>query len=274
MQTMATRKISVEESAGAFAATYDGDASVHFEKSRQLARIGESTNLFTAPRPIAISDSKDRIEWQFLPGLLPIRDALLRMTVEQQIDASQRIGATLAVIHRDLDLAGDVFSPRRIVSSMKDLVLQERVATELDKAPVSNVHGDYACANLFLDQGNRIVTLDPEPNIYLFERADPSIRASAYLEISLLIQSLASRPDFVRSLRGGIDRICEACLDGYDLHATWRLDRRVVFALAAEIMLIYRSYRLNDGTETWIGRVAAGHFRKHAARRLSRLAKL
>ena len=190
MQPTATRKISVESTDQSFAATYDGDASVHFEKSRQLARIGESTNLFNAPRPIAISETKDRIEWQFLSGLKPIRSVLPRLATEHQLDVSRRIGATLAVIHRDLDLPGDVYSPHCLENSIKERALQKFVAAELEKAPVANVHGDYACANLFLDRENQIVTLDPEPNIYLFDRAAPSVRTSAYIEISLLVQSL------------------------------------------------------------------------------------
>ena len=270
---VATKKKARFVKDGRFVAEYDGDASLHFEKSIQLAEIADSSGCFVSPQPISLSDQRDTIEWEFLFELRPIRQALPKFCFDTQIEMAGRIGATLATIHRELRLPGDEFSPDGLLAEIGDNNITQHVAETMRDTGIHNVHGDFACANIFVDADDRIVTLDPEPNVYVFNGAIPSIRTSRYVEVGLLIQSLQSNGAFCRTLRNRVEAISASCLAGYERHAEFELDRQTVYALAAAIMNVYRSYRLHDGTESLVDRWAAGRFRKRQARSLLNVAK-
>ncbi|MCA9214636.1 MAG: hypothetical protein KDB27_16300 [Planctomycetales bacterium] len=269
MTPSATRKISIETADGKFVARYDGDATSHFEKARQLYRIGKESGLFVAPQPRGLSANSTTITWEHLPGLRSFRTAFAELSCNDQLSVARQIGAALARIHAELNLEGRQWSCQSIVNRIANSAVQTHVREEISRAAICNVHGDFACANLFLNEGNRLVTLDPEPNIYLFDRAEPSIRASIYLEIALLIQSLHSRRDFSITLGQQLDPVCSEILDGYENEAQQAICRKTTFCLAAEIMMIYREYRRTDGTESWLDRMKAARHRKRAAAHLN-----
>jgi hypothetical protein len=257
---------------GTFAAKYDRDATDHFDKSQQLFRIGSESRLFIAPKPLRKSELECTIESEYLHDIRPIRSALPRLTENEQISIAKRIGATLAAIHAGIQIDGQDFAAGFIVEQILDECLREHVRQTIASSVVRNVHGDFACANLFLDASNQLVTLDPEPNLYLFGGAAPSVQSTVYLELGLLVQSLNSSREFSRAMGTSLATVCGCCLDGYEEQSNLRIDRRAVFGLASGIMLVYRKYRMNDGTESWLDRRRAAQFRKQEARRLQRIA--
>ena len=264
-----------------FAKLFTSDATMEFEKASQVHRIAMTCLHFDAPRPLLVDGEINLIVWEGLSAMVPLRSFLIVHRAEHERTASimRCCGRALGAIHNRLQLPQAEYwdAPSPPPAAHVSQNLRAHVSAVLQEAPCRHIHGDYACANLFVRKDSngrhRLIVIDSSPNHYIFRGAATTVRAPIYYDVTTLMMTLYSKLSFYSYCRQQVRRYCEEFLNGYEDESGVLLDRTTVWACTSSFLSIYRGYQRNRSVESGITRLSAGLFRKYAARHLHKMAE-
>jgi hypothetical protein len=149
---------------------------VEVAKLTRAYEIAQRCHLFQVPKVLGFNESAGQINSEFIPDLHNLRNAVT--SEEMSASLMKKIGAALAVIHKDL------FLP-------KDMTLPLPQAYNVEGTEVF-LHGDYGLANIYLTPSNgRIVILDWQA----VRKLDvPATYGSRYFDLMCFVYNLFYRP--------------------------------------------------------------------------------
>ncbi len=248
------------------------------KRGRQLHLLGEKTGLFRAPRPLLRLSWAPAVVWEYLPGLANIRSFVDGIAgrgnrgMAEVLEVMSSCGRSLAAIHGEGDprCGMDAGAELRRVAPLSPE--GRKAAAALAGAPRRRLHGDFACANVFVmaaGAGHRdIVVLDACANSYLYPRPSYELSGPYYWDIAQFVSSLYSRWAFYLRHRGRLAELEKAFLDGYREVSGITPDPAAVGILTAETLLRYRDYQRRRRGRWRPADFADWLFRGRIARRL------
>lgn len=236
-----------------FVKSYPNNTKAEFLRGEALYDAARSTKLFIAPRPLSLIEDQKIILWEYLEGLIEVREYLTGHLRADPADVGNRrlffnkIGQVLAAVHEGLTgaISCEKWSP--IIPRSGEGVLDRYVEQQLLASPHRPLHWDYACGNLFVKGGGsagaEIVVLDAMANHYVLQQRGPGVESPVYVDIGQFIFSIYGHPVFSEAISSEADIYVSAFLEGYRAGSGIELDRAVAFACAGEIARLYQVYR-------------------------------
>jgi hypothetical protein len=266
-----------------FTKAYRNDVMLEYEKAQRIYTASLKSRHFLAPRPLCVVEDYSLIVWEYLPGLVNLRQFLLETRHPANIARGlhqtvlQSCGHALATIHLCLDPKHDVeqhLPDTTFETRFPDLSLH--VKEVLKRAPVRPLHGDFGCANICVSckEGEvpRVVVFDPSPNAFQYRQAQSSLTGSIYFDLSLLIASLNSNPTFYFRYSKDTLFLAEEFLHGYEQEASCAVDKCTALACAADVLFRYSAYQEKQIARGRLGALWLRKFRSWRARQLLRAA--
>lgn len=236
-----------------FVKAYAAHVKEEYRRGQEIYETSVASGTFRAPRPISLVESHNVIVWEYLDNLTPLREYLVRCLSagpDGETTCTRMLhecGSLLAAIHRTWAPTGKGdytrFAPE--IHSPSE-PLNRHVQSTLQESCCQWVHGDFGCANVFV-QGTpgtppAITVVDACLNRFAFDGDRPDIVAPAYVDVSHFISSLYNRRHFNSRVRKRISLWTEEFLVGYEETSGQRLDRATVFACAAGTLQRYQEY--------------------------------
>jgi hypothetical protein len=149
---------------------------VEVAKLTRAYEIAERCFLFQVPKILDYNESTGHVKFEFIPDLQNLRNAITSEEMSKPL--MKKIGAALAVIHKDLTLP-------------KDMILPLPQAYTIEGTEVF-LHGDYGLANIYLTPSNgRIVILDWQA---VRKLEVPATYGSRYFDLMCFVYNLFYRP--------------------------------------------------------------------------------
>ena len=239
-----------------FVKIYSSRARDEFSKAAQLFAIGQDSEIFATPQPLKFIEDYSIIVWEYLPNLVDLRTFLFvtskfsRKAMQVQRDVVRLCGKALALIHSSVKVDENCYKSHIDFKLLHKWPEFSRHVNEvLNTSPTRPIHGDFACANIFvqspLNQRPRLIILDSSPNAFLFHPAYTYNIVSIYWEIGQFISSLHSRLHFRFPLWNQISVLTSEFLRGYEEVSLLSVDNATSFVCAAETLYRYTNYQEN-----------------------------
>lgn len=245
------RRTSVRITGDAVFKSGYADLDAEAEKARALYEISLQSS-FIAPRVLGVSSADATISFEFLPGLVSIREMYLAtcrgdMATEAVTESFTAAGEVLARIHAGLQLSHTV-EWRPSIDFEADL----RRESCLDALQVSEIampvilHGDYGFANTFAsgNDPSKLVILDSSPNGFTtFSPIERGPRGIDVANMIACIQGLVPVRSYPFLDWSRARNLAEAFLGGYESVGHCRLPRKSLYSMARATARTYLRYR-------------------------------
>ena len=227
------------------------DFHVELEKAQALQRLSRDQS-FVVPRVLEASQADSSISFEYLPGLVPIRNKYLEacrgaIPLEPVEKLFAATGDALSRIHIGLRLAKEV--DWRPSQAFEFELRAERCLNDLHIPEIAMpvvLHGDYGFANVFLmnEDDPRLVILDPSPNGFTtFAANERGPRGIDLANMVACIQGLVPLRYYPFLNWASAARLLDAFLSGYERAADCRLPRKPLIAIARATARTYLRYR-------------------------------
>ena len=265
-----------------FVKSYRAQVAQEYERGRAIHRAAVRSGAFRAPEPLALLADHDLIVWEWLDGLVELRDHLMCDVEErpgrlqERCSLFERAGRALAGIHEELAGLGSVAEHWPITGvGSGDAALDAAVEEHLRRAPLRPLHWDFVCGNLFVIGGGEtpgLVVLDASPNWYLYPPDDVQVACPVYVDAAVLAFSVWCHPRFSPRVAHEAEAYLDAFTIGYRDVSGFHLDRASVLACGARVADYYQAFddRRGDAGAAYRQERA---FRMQAAEKLRRLAR-
>lgn len=236
-----------------FVKSYDRHANTTYLRGLQIQKASVKSRLFRAPRPLGMLAAEEVIFWEYLDNLVPLRNALVQRDTTATVNRRARrellrlCGRVLGTIHAALTSTNGLRGPLTVPhTKWAHSRLNHHIQSNTMRAPSGPPHGDYGCANLFLQVGSNsspmLTVLDACPNEYRFIDVNPDLCASCYADVSTFVASLYSRRELRRHFASELDGWVEEFCVGYETEREQKLDRPTVLGVAAHTLYLYQRY--------------------------------
>jgi hypothetical protein len=233
-----------------FVKRYDALVDLERAKAEEFSRLASDWG-FISPAVLAVDYDVGLVTYEKLNGLTPLRSLYLVYTTGTGAGPDvpewfERTGSTLAHVHRELRLTGQVeWRPPPSFSRLFRRRTGADALSCLARTPQAFLHGDFGFGNIHVkrDEGE-LVILDASPNRYL--TTHPSTWASIYLDIGSLVaclRGLVGIRQFARLRRERITPLERAFVAGYEWVFGDVLDAQMIDSVAYAIAGTYLEFR-------------------------------
>ncbi len=247
-----------------FVKAYPTHVKKEFRRGQDIYETSIQSGAFRAPRPIALVESHNIIIWEYLEDLIPIRKYLVRHLLREPNQSTRVLhdcGCLLGLVHRRWAPTGNGDYSRFLPEiHSPSLALNRHVQSTLQESCCQWVHGDFGCANLFVQEHPEkrpsVTVIDACLNRFVFGDDRPDLVAPSYVDVSHFVFSLQNRSGFNNHARKRVPTWIEDFLGGYEETTGQQLDRATVFACAAEMLQGYQECaNKNAGRRTFQARM-------------------
>lgn len=217
---------------------------------------------FVTPRPLAVREEDSEIEYEFLPGLVSIRETYAQLLGAGDFDGEavhciREVGKVLAHIHQYLNVSPAVAweMPSAFAKGLKEIGV-EQPSTFLANSPHALVHGDYGFSNLYIRRTPelQLVVLDASPN--QFTTFAPNERGSIYLDVghfTACLDGLVPFQLYPWLHWSRLMRVKELFWSAYEQAAGLSLDRKSIACVAYANAYSYFVARFGYGLRARVG---------------------
>jgi hypothetical protein len=231
-----------------FVKSYRAHVALEFARGEAIRRAAVESGAFRAPAPLSVLEEHDLIVWECLDGLVELREHLMQDVARRPEARAERAllfdaaGRALAAVHASLRALGAEGEHRPFAALRTgDAALDAHVAGCLAASPLSPLHWDFVCGNLFVSEG-ALVVLDATPNWYLFPPGDTRVASPVYVDGATLAFSLCGHPRFSPVVAGEADGYLRAFVEGYRAAGGGTLDLPTLLACGAEATRRYQAF--------------------------------
>jgi|GEM_PF-3021375 len=161
---------------------HKGNATIDWDRVNLFYSLCKDSMRFSTPKPIRLNDHNSTIDYEYRNDISPVY-----LNLQSNPDSAEQLGRSLAAFHHDLKVDSCLSYSKIFLKSAG--LSKTDINLILTALPISFLHGDCWHGNLFWDENQKLVLLDPIPNDYLIPKAP--MHSCSCLDLATLIMGIS-----------------------------------------------------------------------------------